>query len=199
LDSKLIFRWLSLTINHAYWTSYKHKSCKPANWKKLVALCCQTLCCRLLQEKNCKKSVAVGEQGILLLPLLFAWPATCTCGPPSCKRQYYRLGLRKNTHHETLRTDVKMKFQRRFMVPVSRRQQVPDWEHTWRHKSVWVATTAGWAVTIGDTKSCLIYIFCRGNSVKFTISMHMCKNQVKIMCTYVGGVLSIFLFWRHSL
>jgi hypothetical protein len=39
LDSKLIFRWLSLTINHAYWTSYKHKSCKPANWKQLVTLC----------------------------------------------------------------------------------------------------------------------------------------------------------------
>jgi hypothetical protein len=58
----------------------------------------------------------------------------------------------------TRRTSVKMKFQRRFMVPVSRRQQVPDWEHMWRHKSVWVATTAGWAVTTGDTKSSL-YIY----------------------------------------
>jgi hypothetical protein len=40
---------------------------------------------------------------------------------------------------------------------------------------------------------------CRENSVKITISMHMCKNEMKIICTYVGEVVSIFLFWRHSL
>jgi glycopeptide antibiotics resistance protein len=42
-------------------------------------------------------------------------------------------------------------------------------------------------------------LFCSGNSVKITISMHICRNQVKIICTCVGGVLSISLFWRHSL
>jgi hypothetical protein len=89
LDSKLIFRRLSLTINHAYWTSLNtnhanlpiESGLSPYaifrmflffNGKQLVALCCHTLCCRMLQEKNCKKSVAAGEQGILLLPLLFA-------------------------------------------------------------------------------------------------------------------------------
>jgi hypothetical protein len=216
LDSKLIFRWLSLTINHAYWTSYKHKSCKPANWKQLVTLCYFShvpflqlkAACRLMlphlmlpaaaRKKLQEKSGSRGTGHTAASPSV---RVTCHMQLWSTVLQTTVLPsrLEKNTHHETLRTGVKMKFQRRFMVPVSRRQQVPDWEHTWRHKSVWVATTAGWAVTTGDTKSCLIYIFCRGNSVKFTISMHMCKNQVKIMCTYVGGVLSIFLFWRHSL
>jgi hypothetical protein len=29
-------------------------------------------------------------------------------------------------------------------------------------------------------------LFCSGNSVKITISMHICRNQVKIICTCVG-------------
>jgi hypothetical protein len=44
------------------------------------------------------------------------------------------------------------------------------------------------------TYMCLLpwSLFCRGNSVKIVISMHMCGNQMKIICTYVGGYFLYF-------